>query len=25
ERLFIGSVADYIIKNAPCDTLVVRK
>ena len=25
ERIFIGSVADYIIKNAPCDTLVVRK
>ncbi|MCL2676617.1 MAG: universal stress protein [Streptococcaceae bacterium] len=24
ERIFIGSVADYIIKNAPCDTLIVR-
>ena len=25
ERIFIGSVADYIIKNAPCDVLVVRQ
>ena len=25
ERIFIGSVSDYIIKNAPCDVLVVRQ
>ena len=25
ERIFIGSVADYNIKNAPCDVLVVRQ
>ncbi|OFI47086.1 universal stress protein [Floricoccus penangensis] len=24
ERLLIGSVAEYIIRNAPCDVLVVR-
>ena len=24
ERLFIGSVSDYVIRNAPCDVLVVR-
>ncbi|MDR0300390.1 MAG: universal stress protein [Streptococcaceae bacterium] len=24
ERLFIGSVAQYIINRAPCDTLIVR-
>lgn len=24
ERLFMGSVAKYVINNAPCDTLVVR-
>lgn len=25
ERVFIGSVAQYIINRAPCDTLIVRK
>jgi len=24
ERLMMGSVSDYIIRNAPCDVLVVR-
>lgn len=24
ERMFIGSVAQYIINRAPCDTLIVR-
>lgn len=24
ERLFIGSVSEYVIRNAPCDVLVVR-
>ncbi|MFV0556213.1 MAG: universal stress protein [Lactovum sp.] len=24
ERFFIGSVANYIINHAPCDTLIVR-
>lgn len=24
ERLFIGSVSDYVIRNASCDVLVVR-
>ncbi|AMB99753.1 universal stress protein UspA [Aerococcus urinaehominis] len=24
ERLFIGSVSDYVIRHAPCDVLVVR-
>lgn len=25
ERLFIGSVSEYVIRNASCDVLVVRK
>lgn len=25
ERIFIGSVAQYIINRAPCDTLIVRR
>ncbi|KAB5915090.1 universal stress protein, partial [Bifidobacterium adolescentis] len=24
ERLFIGSVSEYVIRNATCDVLVVR-
>lgn len=24
ERLLVGSVSDYVIRNAPCDVLVVR-
>lgn len=24
ERLFVGSVSEYVIRNAPCDVLVVR-
>lgn len=24
ERVFIGSVSEYVIRNAPCDVLVVR-
>lgn len=24
ERLFIGSVSEYVIRNASCDVLVVR-
>jgi len=24
ERIFVGSVAQYIINRAPCDTLIVR-
>lgn len=24
ERLFVGSVSEYVIRNSPCDVLVVR-
>lgn len=24
ERLFIGSVSEYVIRNSPCDVLIVR-
>ena len=24
ERLFIGSVSEYVIRHAPCDVLIVR-
>ena len=24
ERIFIGSVSEYVIRQAPCDVLVVR-
>ena len=25
ERAFVGSVSQYVVRNAPCDVLIVRR